>query len=180
MGWMPSDEELLYYTASPVRWRTVDVKTRRHTDLEISHPEILMVSPRFSSDTNWVAFRRPPQSESDTGTVFIAPVHRRKTVLFDQSIEVSEGFHPWWSPDSATLYFLSWHDGFRCIAFQALDPSTKQPSGPPGILRHFHGRQRIIEGGDAQFGYAMNADWLYLPLSEAKANIWLAEPQTTK
>ena len=103
-----------------------------------------------------------------------------RPVEWSRWIEISTGSydnHPWWSPDGNTLYFLSRRAGFTCIWAQPLDPATKQPEGPIKEVKHFHGRLRVVESGAAQFGYAMLPDRLYLPLNEAKGNIWLAEPR---
>lgn len=78
------------------------------------------------------------------------------------------------------LYFLPHHEGFSCISVQRLDPIKKRPQGQPRVLKHFYRRQRIFRDRDSEFGYAMTADPLYLPLNETKGNIWLAEPQDAR
>ncbi len=83
----------------------------------------------------------------------------------------------WWSPDGNTLYFHSRRDGFHCLYAQPLEPATKKPQGPLKSIRHFHGRVHTVSFIRVEFGYAMTNDRLYLPLTESKANIWLAEPQ---
>jgi Tol biopolymer transport system component len=174
LDWTPDEKRLFYYTPYPGRFRTADVQTLKQSELGLSHPEYTIDSPRFSPDGNWLAL----QLGQPSGHLFISRVEDGELVDHDHWIQLPEGRHPWWSPDGGTLYFLSRDDGFRCISFQSLNPDTKEPRGPSEVLKHFHGRQRIIRGGASAFGYAMNADWLYLPLSEAKGNIWLAEPQT--
>jgi hypothetical protein len=81
----------------------------------------------------------------------------------------------WWSPDGNSLYYFSNQDEFACIWVQPLEPATKKPKGPPRAFQHFHGRLRAASA--APFGYGMTADKHYLPLSETKANIWIAEPR---
>ena len=78
----------------------------------------------------------------DARQVYIAPF--RGPVLIDEKewIPVTDGRgmerYADWSPDGNTLYFLSEHDGFRCIRAQRLDPVSKRPVGPPLDIYHSH------------------------------------------
>jgi hypothetical protein len=111
--------------------------------------------------------------------LFIARLENGRPTAHDKWIQITKEFvasHPWWSPDGNTLYFRSNRDEFTCIWAQPLDPTTKKPQGPLKSIRHFHGRVRTANVGGGAFGYGMTKDRLYLPLSEPKANIWLAEP----
>jgi len=57
----------------------------------------------------------------------------------------------------------------RTSTISCKSPAAHQPDSSDG-------RQRIQHTNAAYFGYAMSADTLYLPASEARGNIWLAEP----
>ena len=97
----------------------------------------------------------------------------------DEWIQVTEGAidsHPSWSPDGDSLYYLSTSDGFVCLWVQTLDTTTKKPQGSPQEIWPFHEGNRLT--GRARYSFpAIADDRLYFPLSERKANIWLAEPQ---
>ena len=82
---------------------------------------------------------------------------------------------PRWSPDGATLYFVSHRDGFRCIWSQRLDPPTKRPIGQPTSVRHFHNARLsmsnvpigLLELEIARYRMLFN-------LGELTGNIWSA------
>ena len=176
MDWTPDGKKILFYTNAPIRWKTVDVETGQQQDLGLQHSQHPVHSVRFSPDQNWVSFKL----QSPTNPVFIsrliggAAQDEGKWVSIADSLGRGSS-HSWWSPDGNTLYVLSRRDEFQCIWAQSLDPATKKPQGPLKALQHLHGRLRYDAAG-APFSYGLTADKHYLPLSETKANIWLAEP----
>ena len=175
MDWTPDGKKILFYTTSPIRWKTVDVETGQQQDLGLQHSQYPVHSVRFSPDQSWVSFKLLG------ATVYVSRMIGGAAQDQDQWIPIGDPpldrGHSWWSPDGNTLYFLSDRDEFRCIWARSLDPVTKQPQGLPKAVQHLHGRLRYDARGGGQFGYALTADKHYLPLSETKANIWLAEPQ---
>ena len=178
MDWTPDGKKILYYTNSPIRWKTVDLASGRQQDLGLEHSQYPVHSVRFSPDQNWLSFK----IQAPRFPLFVSSLkdgraqdESRWLGLGNLSGDGVAGGHNWWSPDGNTLYFLSRQDEFNCIWAQTLDPATKRPKGPPTAVQHFHGLLRSGAGG-AQFGYGMTADRHYLALGETKSNIWLAEP----
>jgi len=177
LDWTPDGKKVLYYTPPPLRIRTVDAETGEQAEVELKHPDSSLYTPRFSPDGNWISFNRPVRP-LDTWLIFIARIENGQPTPHEKWIQITQdsiASHPWWSPDGNTLYFRSNRDEFSCIWAQPLDPTTKEPRGPLKSIRHFHGRVRTNGVGGGTFGYAMTNDHLYFPLSEPKANIWLAE-----
>lgn len=175
--WTPDGKRILYYTPPPLRFKTVDAETGEQADVDLTHPEYHPSTLRYSPDGEWLAFNLSIQPE---WPILISRIELGQPAGYDEWIPVykdSVNSHPWWSPDGNTLYFRSHLDGFHCLYAQPLEPATKEPLGPLKPIRHFHGRVRTVDVGTGTFGYAMTNDHLYLPLSEPKANIWLAEPQ---
>ena len=178
--WHPGGRRILYYTPPPIRFKTVDFETGGQADLHLTHPDHLPSTPRFSPDGNWIAFNLSVQPH---WPMFIARVEDSQPAPHTEWINIAEdevNSHPWWSPDGNTLYYRSRRDGFHCLWAQTLDPATKKPRDLLRALQHFHGRVKTVNVGGGAFGYAMTNDRLYLPLSEPKANVWLAEPQATE
>ena len=176
MDWTPDGKRILFYTPPPIRWKTVDVATGRQEDLGLEHPQYPLHDVRLSPDQAWVAFKL----QSPGAPAFVSRLIEGAAQSEDQWVSLGEtggvtSGHFWWSPDGSTLYFLSGQDGVLCIWAQSLDPATKNPKGRSKAVQHFH--ERLRTRGGSFFGYAMTAERLYLPLSETKANIWLAEPQ---
>ena len=180
--WTPDGKKILYYTTSPIRWKTVDLATGRHQDLGLEHSQYPVHSVCFSPDQNWLSFK----IQAPGAPLFVSSLKDSRAqdesewiALGNSSAGFAGGGHNWWSPDGNTLYFLSNQDEFNCIWAQALDPATKRPKGPPKAVQHFHGLLRSVSSG-VTFGYGMTADRHYLPLAETKSNIWLAEPVGTE
>ena len=182
MDWTPDGKKILFYTTSPIRWKTFDVETGQQQDLGLQHSQYPVYSVRFSPNQDWVSFelRSPALPVFISRLIGGAAQEQGQWVPIGDSPGVWSG-HTWWSPDGNTLYVLSDQDGFRCIWARLLDPATKQPQGPLKAVQHFHGRLRTSDASGiyGTFGYGLTADKLYLPLSETKGNIWLAEPVST-
>jgi Tol biopolymer transport system component len=176
--WMPGGNRILYYTPPPTSFKVVDVETAEQADVYLTHPEHQPATLRFSPDGEWLAFNLAVQPG---WPLFISRIEQGQPTAHNEWIPItkeSAAMYPWWSPDGNTLYFLSFRDGFRCIYAQPLEPATKKPQGPLKSIRHFH--ERVHVAGTGRFHGAMTNDRLYLPLSEPKANIWLAEPQDAR
>ena len=173
--WMPGGKRILYFTPPPVRFKTVDAETGEQADVDLTHPDYQPATTRFSPDGEWLAFNLAVQPE---WPLFISRIEQGQPTAHDEWIQITKdsvAMYPWWSPDGNTLYFRAVLDGFDCLYAQPLEPATKKPQGPLKSIQHLHGRVRINMWGG--FHAAMTNDRLYLPLSEPKANIWLAEPQ---
>ena len=181
MDFTPDGRKILFYTNSPIRWKTLDITTGEQEDLGLQHSQDPVHSVRFSPDQNWVSFKL----QNPSNPVFISRLIGGAAQDQDHWVAIgdsrdslgSQSGHTWWSPDGNTLYMLSRRDEFVCIWARSLDPVTKQPQGPLQAVQHFHESLRYTFFGAAAFAYGLTADKHYLPLSETKANIWLAEPQ---
>jgi hypothetical protein len=79
-----------------------------------------------------------------------------------------------WSPDDNAIVFLSRRDSFACIYAQRLDPRTKQASGNPFAVTHFHraARSLNIPYGVYAAGLAVANDKIVLAEIESTGNIW--------
>jgi dipeptidyl aminopeptidase/acylaminoacyl peptidase len=177
MDFTPDGKKVLFYTNPPLRWKTLDIETGQQQDLGLEHSQDGVASLRFSPDQNWVSFKLA----NPDSPIFISRVTGGSAQSEDQWIRIADSLGPnsgqtWWAPDGNTLYFRSSRDEFFCIWARSLDPETKKPLGPFTAVQHLHERLRSPAGYPASFGYGLGADKHYLPLSETKANIWLAEP----
>ena len=180
MDWTPDGKKILYYTTSPIRWKTADIASGRQQDLGLEHSQHPVHSVRFSPDQNWLSFKL----QAPGAPLFVSSLKdgraqdESRWIALGNASGGSASGHNWWSPDGNTLYFVSNQDEFNCIWAQTLDPATKRPKGPPKAVQHFHDLLR--SAGAASFAYGMTADRHYLPLGETKSNIWLAEPVPTE
>ena len=177
-GWLPDSKRILCYTQpGGVPYKIVDAETEAQIDFDLRHPEYATSVFRFSPDGEWIAFN--VLLKPNEYPLFISRIQQGQPAAHDEWIQVTEGAidsHPSWSPDGNTLYFLSTSDGFVCLWAQPLEATTKQPQGSLKEIWHFHEGNRLT--GRARYTFpAITDDRLYFPLSEPKANIWLAEPQ---
>src|SRR5262249_437473 len=84
-------------------------------------------------------------------------------------------WHISWSPDGNLLYFLSHRDGFFCIWAQRLNPTSKQPTGAPFAIQHFHHAYQSLarlDRGDI-IGMSVARGTMAFALRELTGNIWL-------
>jgi Tol biopolymer transport system component/predicted Ser/Thr protein kinase len=175
-GWLPDGSGLL---ARPVAdTRTINFYTLPGAapQLVFRHPEFVLYEARFSPDGQWVAFHG--LNSPTTRQMFVAPF-RGQEVPVEEWIAVSDGSQMdrnlVWSPDGATLYFLSDRDGFRCIWAQRLNPATKRLAGSPFSVVHFHQAGRSMV--DAGFNMSVTADSLVFALTDLTGNIWMIRPE---
>ncbi len=143
----------------------------------LKHPQFVLYEARFSPDGRWIAFHG--LNTPTTRQVFIAPFRGTEQIPVEEWIPVTDGTamdrNVTWSPDGATIYFLSERDGFRCIWAQRLNRDTKRPSGPPFHIAHFH--QASLSMVDAGFNMSVTADSLVFALTDMTGNVWMVEPE---
>jgi eukaryotic-like serine/threonine-protein kinase len=144
----------------------------------LKHPQFVLYEARFSPDGRWIAFHA--LNTPTTRQMFVAPFRGPQEVPVEEWVPISDGTamdrNITWSPDGATIYFLSERDGFRCIWGQRLDPETKRPQGPPFSVAHFHQASRSMV--DAGFNMSVTSDSLVFALTDLTGNVWMVEPET--
>jgi eukaryotic-like serine/threonine-protein kinase len=125
---------------------------------------------QMSHDGHWLmAF------EAGVG-VIIAPVTGNTFPAQDQwhTIGLPDADRLRWSPDDNAILFLSKRDSFACIYAQRLEPQTKQASGNPFAVAHFHRAARSLNVPFGAFaaGLAVAKDKIVLAQIESTGNIW--------
>ena len=170
--------KVLYWRGSPFRIAFLDWASGETGDV-VSHPEYNLHTGHYSPDGEWIAFNVP--TGEGGFKLFIAPLRDGLALGEEEWIAVTDGStwdgRSFWSPDGELLYFVSNRDGFLCIWAQHLDARTKQPSGEPFAVQHFHGAGRSMRlGGNGTWGMPLASDKLVVALGETTGNIWLAEP----
>jgi hypothetical protein len=109
--------------------------------------------------------------------VFIARIQGAEVASEKEWIAISaDGEAPNWSPQGNLLYFWSDRDGSPCLWAQRLDAITKQPTGAPLSIQHFHSRglswKNLYLGTP---GIAVARDKIIFNLGEHTGNIWMTE-----
>lgn len=180
VSWHPAGRMISYNKSAPSRTLLLDLDSHQSSDL-LSKPNADVWGGRFSPDGKWLTMNLTPTPVNSR--LFIAPFDpaRRGAIPESEWIPITDG-SGWddksrWSPDSKSLYFVSQRDGFLCIWWQQLDPSTRSPLGPPKAVAHFHdGRlsMRNVEMGPLAFQVA--PDKLIFSLGELTGNVWLLGP----
>jgi eukaryotic-like serine/threonine-protein kinase len=175
-SWVPGSDLILYQTGQPSAFWTVDPKTgeKRPFAAALDHG---LYSPRFSFDGKWLVFHE--RLHPDSTRIHIAPYRNGTLAPRAEWIDVTSGTFeddkPRWSPADDRIYFLSRRDGFRCLWSQRLDPATKQPSGDPAPLKHFHeARLGMMQTRFDQFELSVATGRLFLTLAERTGNIAIA------
>ena len=76
-------------------------------------------------------------------------------------------------PPYFVVIFTSLRDGFHCLLAQRLRPDTKEPTGPPFSVKHFHdARLSMTTTGMIALEVAIARDQIFLNLGELTGNIW--------
>ena len=109
--------------------------------------------------------------------LWIAPFRDGSLPAAHEWVGVTSGEHwddkPRWSPDGNLMYFTSLRDGFHCLWAQRLRPDTKEPTGPPFAVKHFHGaRLSMTNTGFIALEVAIARDQIFINLGELTGNIW--------
>lgn len=178
-GWSPDGNSLLARPMADTHNISLYDLAGGSPQTLLKHPEFVLYEARFSPDGRWIAFHS--LNSPTTRQMFVAPFRGRQEVPVEEWIAISDGAEMdrniTWSPDGATLYFLSDRDGFRCIWAQRLDRNTKRPAGASFNVVHFHQASRSMV--DAGFNMSVTADSLVFALTDLTGNVWLVEPEAT-
>jgi serine/threonine protein kinase len=180
MAWSPDGRRIaFYYGAALTRYASLDVLTRRRSEL-IGHPKHNLHMVRFFSQGDWLCFHVPLPGSEPTSPIFIAPIREGAASSESSWIQVTDGSGieatPWSSADASILYFLSKRDGFQCIWAQPLEPMTKRPKGAPFAFAHFHGARRKLQ--EINFGPGANSNKLVFTMNDSTGNIWITKSES--
>jgi Tol biopolymer transport system component len=167
LDWSPDNTKIVYWRDNPLRWFTLDVKTRRTAEL-MPQAEDGIHNVQYSPDGEWLAFEQHNEQ-----TLFITALKHGIAGARAEWIRVGDGTHPWWSADGRLLYFISSRDGFQCLWAQRIAPGSGRPSGESFAAHHFHAARRVAEL--AFLGYGLARNRFVLPIRETTGNVWMAK-----
>ena len=179
-AWSPGGDQILYVSAhDPSGVGLLKVgSSPDHGWLQ--NPGYGIYNPRLSSDGGWIAFNGRTDSLAPA-QVLVGKVQASVVAGNKAWIVISkDGDAPSWSPDASLLYFWSDRDGSPCLWAQRLDPATKQPTGVPLSIQHFHSRGlswRNLYLGAPKIAVARAK--IVFNLGEHAGNIWMTEVPRT-
>ncbi len=179
----PDGRLVIFETGStPTRLAAVKVDTGQKWEFA-SHPHHSLNSARVSPDGRWMAFHL--DRGWDGKQIFVAPFHDAAPIRESEWIPVTEAGavsqEAWWSPNGRYVYYLSDHEGWRCIWAQELDSKSRKPIGPPLAIHHFHQARltplSFIWRSPQYVGLSVAPGHLVLSLTEISSNIWVGDLQ---
>ena len=173
-GWSHDNGHFLYRKVHSIEIHSFDISA--HTDhLFAANAPNALYQTKFSPDDRWTTIESV--SNDMNSRLYIAPVSNNAVAPVPTWIPVgfSEGWDdkPRWSASGDLLYFLSDHDGFRCLWAQRLDMPTKRPRGQPFPVHHFHSAR--LSPANVGLGFletAVAPDKIIINLGELTGNIW--------
>ena len=172
-SWSADSSQIVYLTAHDPSGVGIVKAGSSRNDEWLRHPGYGIYNARMSSD-GWMAFNGRGDRLAPA-QIFVAKIQASAVAGDKDWILVSrEGEAPTWSPDATLLYFWSERDGSPCLWAQRLDPSTKQPTGAPLAIQHFHGKglsSRNLYLGAPEIAVAR--DKIVFNLGEHTGNIWM-------
>jgi eukaryotic-like serine/threonine-protein kinase len=171
---------ILYEPLEDEHLTLFDTGLRKSVILARRPPDTVLSGSRFSPDGKWVAFHSI--NRSSKVRLWIARIDGVLPVPSSEWIAITDGKYverdPAWAPGGGLLYYLSESDGFRCIWARRLDPSSKEPTGDPFPVEHFHSVRRSLApfgNGGYLIGLSIAADRMVFSLTGLKGNLWLQE-----
>jgi eukaryotic-like serine/threonine-protein kinase len=172
-GWSRDKTRLLYEAGNPSEVFVLDIRSGEKRRVLHRLPNHLW-NARFSPDDRWISVTHEVQ---DRSSVWIAPFRDGSLPEAREWVGVTNGEHwddkPNWSPDGTLMYFTSLRDGFHCLWAQRLRPDTKEPTGPPFTVKHFHGsRLSMTNTGVLALEVGIARDQILINLGELSGNIW--------
>src|SRR5262245_20177883 len=143
------------------------------------HAKRLLSNPRFSPGGRWIAFHA--SADPARRQIFVAPVRSDNQPAPEVDwIPITDGRSMDWfascHPDGNAIYWISEHDGWRCLAFRRLDPETKKPLDEMSYAKHFHGgRRSMMHRSPGFLRPSIARDKIVFSLVERTGNIWMTE-----
>jgi Tol biopolymer transport system component len=174
--WSPDGTRLLFGRGLPAKVFIQDFESGREAEL-LRHDRWGLYMARFSPDGRWVAYHATPSP--NVRQIYAVPVHLDGHPLRSEKwvpIVMDHGCHPNWSPDGRLVYYFSFRDGHFCLYAQPVDDVTKRAVGPFRDVQHFHGPRIRASTGIAAYN-DIQADYIYVSLSEAVSNVWVLEAE---
>jgi Tol biopolymer transport system component len=175
IAWSRDSTRLLYASGNPSEVFVLDLRSGEKRRV-LHRPPSSLWEARFSPDDRWISVLEVQHVEGRS-RVWIAPLRDESSPAANEWVGVTSGEHwddkPRWSLDGTLMYFTSLRDGFHCLWAQRLRPDTKQPTGPPFSVEHFHNpRLSMTNTGVQALGVEIARDQIFINLGELSGNIW--------
>lgn len=172
-GWSADGARVLFNNRDGISLAYTASGERREI---LRYPKAPVQDARFSPDGRWIAVEMRRRAGRQ---IWIAPYREGPSPKESEWIAITEesahSRNPSWSADGTVLYYLSGHEGFRCIWGRRLDRSTHRPVGEPFAVRHFHqSRQALTDPRNpGEMSLAAARDRLVFSMYQTTGNVWL-------
>jgi Tol biopolymer transport system component/DNA-binding winged helix-turn-helix (wHTH) protein len=178
--WSKDKTRLLFLTGNPTEVFILDVRSGEKRRV-LRRPPHYLWQAKFSPDNRWISVLEALDAKGLT-RVWVAPFRDGSVPNANEWVGITSGEHwddkPRWSPDGHLMYFTSLRDGFHCLWAQRLRPDTKEPTGPPFFVQHFHSaRLSMTNTGFVGLETAVARDQIFINLGELSGNIWTTRLQ---
>jgi Tol biopolymer transport system component len=154
-----------------------DVSAARDS-LFLSKPGYELYQAKFSPDDRAVALVAcGSRSVGEGCRLFVVPKKIDGTSERDNWIAIDHPSFwddkPRWSPDGNLIYFISDRDGQFCLWAQGLESRTKEPTGTPSPLYHFHDSRLAMNNvGTSSLEIDVARNKIVMGLGELTGKIW--------
>lgn len=144
-------------------------EAEQHVQVLASDARRNLFVPRFSPDMRWLSFIA---SDAGRSTVYVMPASGGPwTPLTDGRFQEDKLR---WAPDSGAVYFVSNRSGFVNVWRRRIDEAGR-PAGAITQVTDFTTMRRMMSPSLGGMEFAVTADKLVLPLSEASSRVWMLE-----
>ena len=175
MGWFQHDRAFFFRDGTH---GTVNMMNPRDDSQKI----ILQEAGRSIGDVSWSSQNGLLlfiESREDRKRMYIVRLNPQTGDVESSWIPVPVGdgvpWHPRWSGDGKTIFYVSNADGFSCVYGLSFNASTKK-FGTPFDVAHFHNQRASIDNVLPQvFNLSTTGDTIYLNLGEQSSTIQLGK-----
>jgi Tol biopolymer transport system component len=167
-NWSSDTKRILHVISPPPTIYLFNVQSGQDREY-IRHPKYNLYMPAFSPDDRWIAFHAG--LDGNRSRIFVVPYRESGPVPEIEWIPITDGSaadrNVEWSPDGASIYFVSNRHGYDCLWTGRLDSSTKRPIGTPVPVHDFHTARLTLKSA------VVSTNKAAITAVELTGNIWM-------
>lgn len=181
ISWTPDGKHVFFQTGDPIiAIEVLDTATRERSAV-VRHPSSPLYGPRYyesraAQREGWLTFYAA--NGPNTRQVFAVALQNLRPDPNAAWIPITSGrgwdVDPCWSEQGDSIYYISRQRGRREVWRQRLEANTRQPVGPPSLIRPLNSDEYATARPlRSSSGLTAAAGRLFVATDEAEGSLWL-------